>query len=127
MALDVIDVLVSPSSLVPELCGACSCCSYSNLVEPQSFFFLQKRVWTATQEEVRYEDSPAPAPLQNSSHAPSMSGCPNGNAPAPIQMIHGGRVRKRRGVKVHHLRQMKINGKWERKSSGVSGSHRKEW
>ena len=41
LVLDVTDVLVSPSSVVTELCDVSSCCSDWEFVEPQSFF-LQK-------------------------------------------------------------------------------------
>ena len=56
MVLDVTDVLVSPSSVVTELCDVSSCCSDWEFVEPKSFSFSQKRVWAATQEEMMYED-----------------------------------------------------------------------
>ena len=39
---DVIDVLVSPSSVVTELCEVFSCSSDWEDVAPPSFFFLQK-------------------------------------------------------------------------------------
>ena len=39
MALGVTDVLVSPSSVVTELCDVSSCCSDWEFVEPQSFSF----------------------------------------------------------------------------------------
>ena len=74
------DVLVSPSSVVTELCGVSSCCSDWEFVEPQSFSFSKKRAHgcTDTQEEMRYEGSPVitppfsrrrmtpPTPVQNS-------------------------------------------------------------
>ena len=62
MVPDVTDVPVSPSSVVTELCDVSSCCSDWESVEPQSFSFSKKRVWTTTQEEMRYEDSPVKAP-----------------------------------------------------------------
>ena len=61
MVPDVIAVPVSPSSVVTELCDASSGCLDWELVELQSFSFSQKPVWTATQEEMRYEDSPVKA------------------------------------------------------------------
>ena len=39
---DVIDVLVSPSSVVTELCDVSPCCSDCEFVEPQSFSFSKK-------------------------------------------------------------------------------------
>ena len=39
---DVTDVLVSPSSVVTELCDVSSCCSDWEFVEPQSFSFSKK-------------------------------------------------------------------------------------
>ena len=39
---DVIDVPVSPSSVVTELCYASPCCSDWEVVESQSYSFLQK-------------------------------------------------------------------------------------
>ena len=61
---DVIDVLVSPSSVVTELCDVSPCVSDWEFVEPQSFSFYKKRAhWgTDTQEEMRYEGSPVKAP-----------------------------------------------------------------
>ena len=61
---DVIDVLLSPSSAVTELCYASLCCSDWNFVESQSFSFPEKRVHccTDTQEEMGYEGSPGMAP-----------------------------------------------------------------
>ena len=66
---DVTDVPVSPSSVVTEFCDGFSFCSDWEFVEPQSFSFSKKRahVCTATQEEMRYESSPAQAPLPSSS------------------------------------------------------------
>ena len=57
---DVIDVLVSPSSVVTEFCDVPPCCSDGEFVEPQSFSFSKKRAHccTHTQEEMRYEGSP---------------------------------------------------------------------
>ena len=40
---DVIDELVSPSSVVTELCDVSPCGSDWEFVEPQSFFFLSPR------------------------------------------------------------------------------------
>ena len=40
---DVVGVLVSPSSVVSELCDVSPCCSDWELVEPQSFSFSQKK------------------------------------------------------------------------------------
>ena len=40
---DVIDVPGYPSSVVTELCDVSPCCSDWEFVEPQSFFFLQKK------------------------------------------------------------------------------------
>ena len=51
--LAVIDVLVSPSSVVTEFCDGFSCCS------GQEFFGAD---CTVTQEEVRYESSQVKAP-----------------------------------------------------------------
>ena len=48
--------------MVTEPCDVSSCCSDWKVVEPQSFSFSKKRVWTATQEEMRDEDSPVEAP-----------------------------------------------------------------
>ena len=39
---DVIDVPVSPSSVVTELCDVSPCCSDWEFVEPQSFSFSKK-------------------------------------------------------------------------------------
>ena len=60
---DVTDVLVSPSSVVTELCDVSPCCSDWEFVEPQSFSFSQKRslYCTVAQEEMRYEGSPVKA------------------------------------------------------------------
>ena len=77
---DVIDVLVSPSSLITELCDVSSCRSDGEFVEPQSFSFFKKRAHccTDTREEMRYEGSTVmtpplsrrrmtpPTPVQNS-------------------------------------------------------------
>ena len=51
---DVTDMLVSPSSVVTELCDVSPCGSDWELVEPQSFSFSQKRAHcgTDTQEEM---------------------------------------------------------------------------
>ena len=61
---DVIDVLVSPSSMVTEICEVSPCCSDWEFVEPQSFSFFRKRAICCadTQEEIRYEGSPVIAP-----------------------------------------------------------------
>ena len=50
MVPDVTDVLVSPSSVVTELCDISSCGSDWDYVEPQSFSLSKKRIWTTTQE-----------------------------------------------------------------------------
>ena len=77
---DVIDVPVSPSSLITELCDVSSCRSDGEFVEPQSFSFFKKRAHccTDTREEMRYEGSTVmtpplsrrrmtpPTPVQNS-------------------------------------------------------------
>ena len=77
---DVTDVLVSPSSVVIEMCDVSSMCSDREFVEPQSFSFSKKRAHccTDTQEEMRYEGLPVkahplsrrrmtpPTPVQNS-------------------------------------------------------------
>ena len=54
---DVIDVPVSPSSVVTELCGVSPSGSDWEFVEPQSFSSSKKRAHcgTDTQEEMRYE------------------------------------------------------------------------
>ena len=64
MVHDVTDVPISPSSVVTELfdVSSCSCCSDWDCVEPQSFSFYKKRIWTTAQEEMRYEDSLVKAP-----------------------------------------------------------------
>ena len=61
---EVMDVPVSPSSVVTELCDVFSCCSDREFVEPQSFSFSTKSAHcgTDTQEEMRYEGSPVIAP-----------------------------------------------------------------
>ena len=62
---DVIDVPVSSSSVVTELCDVSPCCSDREfVVKPQSFSFSKKRAHccTDTQEEMRYEGSPVIAP-----------------------------------------------------------------
>ena len=46
---DVIDVLVSPSSVVTELCDVSPSCSDWELVEPQSFSFSKKKVHIGVQ------------------------------------------------------------------------------
>ena len=58
------EVLVSPSSVVTELCYASPCCSDWEFVEPQSLSLSKKRAHcgTDTQEEMRYEGSPVKAP-----------------------------------------------------------------
>ena len=74
------DVLVSPSSVVTELCDVSPCGSDWELVELQSCSFFKKRAHfgTDTQEEMRYEGSAVkahplsrrrmtpPTPMQNS-------------------------------------------------------------
>ena len=62
--LDVTDVLVSPSSVVTELCDGFSCCSDWEFVEPQSFSFSKKRAHSCTvsQEEIRFEEPQVKAP-----------------------------------------------------------------
>ena len=59
-----IDVPVSPSSVVTELCDVSPCGSDWGFVEPQSFSFSKKRAHrvTGTQEEMWYESSPVKAP-----------------------------------------------------------------
>ena len=80
MVPDVIDVPVSPSSVVTELCDVSSCCSDSEFVEPQSFSSSKQRAHccTSTQEGMKYQSPPVkalpfsrrrmmlPTPLQNS-------------------------------------------------------------
>ena len=61
-ASDVIDVPVSPSSVVTEPCDVSSGSLIWEFVEPQSFSFSRQRIWTTMQEEMRYDDSPAKAP-----------------------------------------------------------------
>ena len=73
---DVIDVPVSPSSVVTELCDVSPCGSDWGFVEPQSFSFSKKCAHSATdtQEEMRYEGSTVlsrrrmtpPTPVPNS-------------------------------------------------------------
>ena len=77
---DVTDVLVSPSSVITELCDVSPCRSDREFVEPQSFSFSEKRAHccTDTREEMRYEVSTVitpplsrrrmtpPTPVQNS-------------------------------------------------------------
>ena len=50
MVPHVTDVLISPSSEVTEVCDISSSCSDWDYVEPQSFSFSKKRIWTTTQE-----------------------------------------------------------------------------
>ena len=61
---DVIDVPVSPSSVVTEFRDGFSCCSDGEFVEPPFFSFSKKRslCCTVTQEEMRYESSQVKAP-----------------------------------------------------------------
>ena len=61
------DVIVSPSSVVTQFCDGFSCCPDWELVEPLSFFFLQKgaHCCTVSQEEMRYKISQAKAPPQS--------------------------------------------------------------
>ena len=61
---DVSDVVVSPSSVVTEMCEVSPCCSDWDFVEPQSFSFSKKRALCCSdkQEEMRYEGSPVKAP-----------------------------------------------------------------
>ena len=77
---DVIDVPVSPSSVVTEFCEVSSLCSDREFVELQSFSFYKKRAlcFTSTQEEMRFQGSQVktppitrrrmtpPTPMQNS-------------------------------------------------------------
>ena len=132
---DVIDVPVSLSSVVTEFCDVSSMCSDREFVEPQSFSFSKMRAHccTVTQEEMRYEDSPvkAPPPSRRRMTPPtplqsSYSSFESSRGTKRWNIRFGGRVRKRRGVKVHLLRQMKDIGKCKWKSSVVSGAHRKE-
>ena len=44
--LEVLDVLVSPSSVVTKFCDGFSCCSDWDFVEPQSFSFSKKRAYS---------------------------------------------------------------------------------
>ena len=81
---DVTDVLVSPSSVITELCEVSPSRSDVEFVEPQSFSLFKKRAHCCTdkQEEMRYEGSPVKAhplsrrrmtpstPLQNFVHLP---------------------------------------------------------
>ena len=75
----VLDVPVSPSSVVTEFCDVFSCCPNWEFVEPKSFSFSKKRAHscTVTQEEMRSQGSQVkappvsrrirpPTPLQNS-------------------------------------------------------------
>ena len=64
VVLDVTDVLVSPSSVVTELCDVSSLCSDREFVESQFFSFSQKRALcsTSSQEEMKYEGSQVKAP-----------------------------------------------------------------
>ena len=48
VVLDVTDVLVSPSSVVTELCYVSPCCSDWDFLEPQSFSFSIKRAHSNT-------------------------------------------------------------------------------
>ena len=123
------DVPVSPSSVVTEVCGVCSCCSDWEFVEPQSFPFSKKRVWTATQEEMMYEDSPVkalppsrrrmtpPAPLKNSysSFEGEQGYCEVEN--------QNWRAREKAPWR-RLLHRMKDSGKWAWKSSVVLGGIR---
>ena len=61
---DVIDVPVSPSSVVTELSDVSPFCSDRDFVEPHSFSFSKKlaHCGTDTQEEIRYDGSPVIAP-----------------------------------------------------------------
>ena len=60
---DVTDVLVSPSSVVTEMCEVSPCCSDWEFVEPQSFLSRKRALCcTDKQEEMRYEGSPVKAP-----------------------------------------------------------------
>ena len=61
---DVLDVLVSPSSVVTEFCGGFSCCSGWDFVEPQSISFSQKRAHSCTvvQKEMWSEEPEVTAP-----------------------------------------------------------------
>ena len=56
---DVIDVPVSPSSVITELCEVSPCRSDVALVEPQPFSFSKKRAHCCTdsRQEMRYEGS----------------------------------------------------------------------
>ena len=64
VVLVVTDALVSPSSVVTEVCDGFSLGSDGELVEPQSFSFSRKRAhsWTVTQKEMRYKSSSARTP-----------------------------------------------------------------
>ena len=61
---DVIDVLVSLSSVVTEFCGGFSCCSDWDFVEPQSFSFSKKRAHSCTvmPEEMWFEEPQVKVP-----------------------------------------------------------------
>ena len=61
---DVIDVLVSPSSVIIELCDVSPCRSDGEFVEPHSSSFSKKRAHccTDTREEMRYEGSTITTP-----------------------------------------------------------------
>ena len=56
----VIDVFVSPSSAVAEMCEDVSSDSEKEFVEPQSFSFSKKRstVCAESQEEMSYKGAP---------------------------------------------------------------------
>ena len=76
VVLDVTDVLVSPSSVITELCEVSSLCSDQEFLEPQSFCFSRKRAHccTDTREEMRYEGSPVKAlPLSRRRMTPPTS------------------------------------------------------
>ena len=62
VVLVVIDVLVSPSSVVTELCEVSSFFSDLEFVESQSSSFCKKWIWTTMQEERRYGFSSVKAP-----------------------------------------------------------------
>ena len=61
VVLDVTDVLVSPSSVVAELCDVSPCGSDGEFCGPQSFSKKRAHCGTYTQEEMRYEGSPVKA------------------------------------------------------------------
>ena len=115
---DVAVVPVSPTSVVTDCCEISLGCSDWEDVLPHSFSFSKKRVWTPTQEEMKYEVSPVKAPPPSRRRV---------TPPTPLHNSYASFVREQGRYEVEEDHIWRAREKAPSRPNWSSASNERQW